>query len=152
MLPRKIFENLHRPTAMAILVLFEQFLKKVSHIFGPNFECFTKYDAFCSHSSDYACLRAGYLFHIRAFSMYRLCSLRAAHSVRPNSFPTYTSRIYLAQCNFSFCSVHHHLSFSNTRFQSFASQCTSSPSEPLPQIILTFTHQNQIIRVQNFIQ
>ena len=33
MLSHKIFENLH--TAMAILVLFEQFLKKVSHIFGP---------------------------------------------------------------------------------------------------------------------
>ena len=29
----KIFENLH--IAMAILVLFEQFLKKVCHIFGP---------------------------------------------------------------------------------------------------------------------
>ena len=24
---------------------------------APNFECFTKYDAFCSHSFDYACLR-----------------------------------------------------------------------------------------------
>ena len=35
MLPRKIFENLHRPTAMAIFVLFEQFLWKVCHIFGP---------------------------------------------------------------------------------------------------------------------
>ena len=33
MLSRKIFENLH--TAMAILVLFEQFLRKVCHIFGP---------------------------------------------------------------------------------------------------------------------
>ena len=33
MLPRKIFENLH--TAMAILVLFEQFLRKVCRIFGP---------------------------------------------------------------------------------------------------------------------
>ena len=33
MLPWKISENLH--TAMAILVLFEQFLRKVCHIFGP---------------------------------------------------------------------------------------------------------------------
>ena len=33
MLPRKIFENLH--TAMAILVLFELFLRKVCHISGP---------------------------------------------------------------------------------------------------------------------
>ena len=33
MLPRKIFENL--VTAMAILVLFEQFLRRVCHIFGP---------------------------------------------------------------------------------------------------------------------
>ena len=24
---------------------------------APNFECFTKSDAFCSHSYDYACLR-----------------------------------------------------------------------------------------------
>ena len=30
---RKTFENCH--TAMAILVLFEQFLRKVCHIFGP---------------------------------------------------------------------------------------------------------------------
>ena len=33
MLLRKIFQNLH--TAMAILVLFEQSLGKVCHIFGP---------------------------------------------------------------------------------------------------------------------
>ena len=33
MLPRKIFENLL--TAMTILVLFEQFLRKFCHIFGP---------------------------------------------------------------------------------------------------------------------
>ena len=33
MLSRKIFEYLH--TAMAILVLFQQFLRKVYHIFGP---------------------------------------------------------------------------------------------------------------------
>ena len=33
MLLRKIFENLH--TAMAILVHFEQFLRKVCPIFGP---------------------------------------------------------------------------------------------------------------------
>ena len=33
MLPRKNFENLH--TTMAISVLFEQFLRKVCHIFGP---------------------------------------------------------------------------------------------------------------------
>ena len=32
MLPRKIFENLH--TVIAILVIFEQFLRKVCHIFG----------------------------------------------------------------------------------------------------------------------
>ena len=31
--PQSNFENLH--TAMAILVLFEQFLGKVCHIFGP---------------------------------------------------------------------------------------------------------------------
>ena len=32
-LPQKIFENLH--TAMTIQVFFEQFLRKVCHIFGP---------------------------------------------------------------------------------------------------------------------
>ena len=32
MLPQKIFENLH--TSTAILVLFQQFLGKVGHIFG----------------------------------------------------------------------------------------------------------------------
>ena len=34
MLRRTFFENLHRPTTMAILVLFEQFLRKVCHLFG----------------------------------------------------------------------------------------------------------------------
>ena len=33
MLPGKFFENLH--TAMAFLVLIEQLLRKVCHIFGP---------------------------------------------------------------------------------------------------------------------
>ena len=33
MLPRKVFKNLY--TAMAILVLFERFLRKVCHIFDP---------------------------------------------------------------------------------------------------------------------
>ena len=37
---------------MAILVLSEQFLRKICHIFGPNFERFTN-NAFCSHSFDY---------------------------------------------------------------------------------------------------
>ena len=38
MLPRKNFENLH--IAMAILVLFEQFLRKVCPIFGPQLGVF----------------------------------------------------------------------------------------------------------------
>ena len=43
---------------MAILVLFEQFSGKVCSYFWPLiFECFTKYDVFCSHSFDYKCLR-----------------------------------------------------------------------------------------------
>ena len=33
MLPQNIFENLH--TAMAVLMLSEQLLRKVCHIFGP---------------------------------------------------------------------------------------------------------------------
>ena len=53
MLPRKIFENLHRPTVVAILVLFEQILLK---FFAPNSECCTKYDAFCLCIFDYTCL------------------------------------------------------------------------------------------------
>ena len=56
MLPREIFENLH--TVMVILALFEQFSGKVCSYFWPlTFECFIKYDAFCKHSFDYACLR-----------------------------------------------------------------------------------------------
>ena len=55
MLPRKIFENLH--IVMAILVLFEHFWGKLIIIPAHNFECFTKYDAHCSHSLDKACLR-----------------------------------------------------------------------------------------------
>ena len=56
MLLRKNFENLQ--TAMVILVLFEQFLRKVCQVFGPySFECFTKYDSFGLHSFDFACLR-----------------------------------------------------------------------------------------------
>ena len=52
MLPQKIFENLHTAmSAMTILVLFEQFLRKIC-LLAPNFECFTN-DAFCSHSFDY---------------------------------------------------------------------------------------------------
>ena len=58
MLLRKFFENLH--TIMAILELFEQFSGKVCSYFwlltlsaSPNM----LYDAFCSHSFDYACLR-----------------------------------------------------------------------------------------------
>ena len=44
---------------MAILVLFEQFSRKVGHIFGPwplTFDYFTN-DAFCSHSFECASLR-----------------------------------------------------------------------------------------------
>ena len=55
MLPRKIFENLH--TAMAVLVHFEQFQGQFVIFLAPNFECFTIYNAFCSDSFDYACLR-----------------------------------------------------------------------------------------------
>ena len=59
MLPRKNVENLH--SAMAILVLFEKFLRKFVIFFPPNFECFTN-DAFCLYGFDYACLR--WLRHI----------------------------------------------------------------------------------------
>ena len=68
-----------------------------------------------------------------------------------NPFPTYSTRIYFAQNDFSFRSAHHHLSFSNIHFQSLVFQCTSPFLEPLPYIIQSFTH-HQIIRVQNSIQ
>ena len=56
MLPRESFEILH--AVMAISVLFEQFSNRFCYIFfDPNFECFAKYDAFCLHIFDYACLR-----------------------------------------------------------------------------------------------
>ena len=51
MLPRKSFENLH--SGEAVIVLFEQILFK---FFVPNFECCTKYNAFCSYIFDYDCL------------------------------------------------------------------------------------------------
>ena len=35
MLPQKIFENLHKPTVMVILALFEQFSGKVCSYFWP---------------------------------------------------------------------------------------------------------------------
>ena len=51
MLPRKFFENLH--TAVALLVLFEKYSGKFCLNFLPLiFECFTKYDAFCSAIFD----------------------------------------------------------------------------------------------------
>ena len=38
----------------AFWIIFRQILFK---FFDPNSECFAKYDAFCSHISDYACLK-----------------------------------------------------------------------------------------------
>ena len=54
MLPLKIFENLH--TTMAILVLLKNFQAKCVKFFDPDSECFARYDAFCSHIFNYACL------------------------------------------------------------------------------------------------
>ena len=52
MLPQKNFENLHAVNGYfnAFLVMFSQILFRT---FDPNFECFAKYDAFCSHIFDY---------------------------------------------------------------------------------------------------
>ena len=55
MLPRNIFENLHAATA--ILVPFKIFRQIVFKFFDLNSECFAKYDTFCSHIFNYACLR-----------------------------------------------------------------------------------------------
>ena len=41
---------------MTIVVIFEQFFN-FEQFLAPNLECFTKYDAFCSHGFNYACLR-----------------------------------------------------------------------------------------------
>ena len=49
--PGKFLETLH--AAMAILVLFEQFLEKVCHIFGPNFECLLMMHFVCTVSIMY---------------------------------------------------------------------------------------------------
>ena len=54
MLPQKVFENLR--TAMAILVLFEQFSGKFCFQFWPLILSVSpNNDAFFSHSFDYAC-------------------------------------------------------------------------------------------------
>ena len=56
MLPRNNFKKLH--AVMAILVLFKIIFTQIwFKFFDPNSECFVKYDAFCSHIFDYACLR-----------------------------------------------------------------------------------------------
>ena len=58
MLPGKIFAILH--TIMVILAFFDQFSGKVCSYFWPltlSALSNIKYDAFCSHSFDYACLR-----------------------------------------------------------------------------------------------
>ena len=49
-----------------------------------------------------SCRTTGYLFHFRASPMYPLRTLYATHSVRPNPFPTYSTRIYFAENTFSF--------------------------------------------------
>ena len=51
---------------MAILVLFNNFEGKFVIILAPYFECFTKYNAFCSRNFNYACPR-----HIRYIAMKR---------------------------------------------------------------------------------
>ena len=55
MLPGKFLKTMH--AVMAILELFEQFSNKFClKIFDPNSDCPAKYDAFCSHIFDHACL------------------------------------------------------------------------------------------------
>ena len=55
MLPRKNFKNLR--TVMAVLTVLNNFQDKFVIFLSPHCECFTKYDAFCSHSFDYASFR-----------------------------------------------------------------------------------------------
>ena len=56
MLLRKIFENF--ACCNANFSAFRTILRQSLFIFlAPNFECFIKYDSFCKHSFDYACLR-----------------------------------------------------------------------------------------------
>ena len=52
MLPQKNFENLH--AEMAVLVLLENILFKIC---DPKSEYIAKYNAFCLHIFDYACLK-----------------------------------------------------------------------------------------------
>ena len=56
MLPRNFFENLH--AAMVILALLEHLKKQFVICLVLNFESFTKCNAFCSQSFDYACFKA----------------------------------------------------------------------------------------------
>ena len=68
MLPPKIFENLH--TAVTIFVLFKQIL---SNFFGPKYGDFTKYDAFCLHIFDYACLGRKACCYRRGSKLWKNC-------------------------------------------------------------------------------
>ena len=63
MLPRKIFESLN--TALELFYSFlNNFQSNLCKFFDPNYKCFAKYDAFCSHIFDYACLRRKNLIFI----------------------------------------------------------------------------------------
>ena len=53
----KIFENFR--AAITMLVLFQQYSEKFGlNFFAPNSECFSKYNAFCSHIVDLCLLKA----------------------------------------------------------------------------------------------
>ena len=72
MLPRKFFENLH--VVMAILVHFEQFSDRLCVKFLTLISgCFAKYDVFCLHIFNYACLRRKAYSYRRGSKLWKNC-------------------------------------------------------------------------------
>ena len=72
MLHRKNFEN--SLAVMAILVLFEKIFRQILfEYFDLDSECLAKYDAFCSHIFDYACLRRKAHCYRRGSKLWKNC-------------------------------------------------------------------------------
>ena len=75
--PRKKFWNFTCCNGYfsAFWIIFSQILFK---FFDPNFECFAKHDAFCSHIFAYACLRRKAYCYRKGLKLWKNC-------IRPTS-------------------------------------------------------------------
>ena len=72
MLPRKVFENVQ--ALMAILVLFDYLSAKFClKFFTLLLSAIAKYDAFCSHIFDYACLVRKVYCYQRGSKLWKNC-------------------------------------------------------------------------------